>query len=123
MRIAGALVAAVLLASLTACGGSGGDAAGPAGPSSSATAAAAAATAATSAGGGQEEFLRLTAAHMCDVQGTVYDDPSKIAAAYDQAPEYPGLTDQQVADFAKRVTGDPDFSALLLEQVATACGG
>ena len=125
MRLAGAVAGAVLLASLAACGG--GDAsdssAEPGKPAGSASASASAGTAAAGGDSARDEFLRLTAAHICTVQGTVYDDPAALAAAYDEAPDYPSLSDAQAAAFSKKVTSDPDFSALLLAEVSRACGG
>lgn len=115
MRLIGALVAIALFVSLVACGGtSASDDPATASNRSGRT---------VSSSGAEDEFLRLTAAHLCAVQGTVYDDPAALASAYDEAPDYPGLSEKQVADLAKRVQSDPDFSAALLEQVATTCGG
>ena len=110
------LVGLALLVSLAGCGGTSGNTASPS-PSTTPTAQGASASA-----GAEDEFLRLTATHLCTVQGTVYDDPADLAAAYEGAPDYPSLSDEQVAALNQRVTGDPAFSARLLEQVATACG-
>ncbi|GAA4117583.1 hypothetical protein GCM10022415_15630 [Knoellia locipacati] len=118
-----ALVGVALLVSLAACGSSGSSGtSSTSGSDASAPTTTASAQGASTSPGAEDEFLRLTATHLCTVQGTVYDDPADLAAAYEGAPAYPSLSDEQVAAFDKRVTSDPAFSARLLEQVATACG-
>ena len=113
------LAAIVLMTVLAGCGGDdGGEPPVDAGESSTT----AGSTAAPAASDAQETFVRLTAEHLCNVQSSVFEDPADLAAAYEQAPEYPGLTAEQVAEFEKKVLEDPEFSAELLDALATACG-
>src|SRR5689334_5926224 len=75
----------------------------------------------TAAQRAEDTFIGTTAAHLCNVQFTVYDDPGSLAKAYTSVPEYPGLTADQVADFQRRLTSDGSFSAKLTKQLETAC--
>ena len=72
--------------------------------------------------GGRRAFLAATAAHLCDVQSGVYDDPAELAAAYAQAPEYDGISDGEVADLMARLSADPAFTAELRKEIAETCG-
>ena len=112
-----------LLALLTVLAGCGGeDGADPdAGESPSATAGATAASQ-SPATDAEATFLRLTAEHLCLVQSSVYDDPADLAAAYEQAPDYPGVSAEQVAELEVRVVEDPEFSAELVDALADTCG-
>jgi hypothetical protein len=69
----------------------------------------------------EDTFIGTTAAHLCNVQFTVYDDPAALAKAYSSVPQYPGLTAQQVSAFQQRLTTDAAFSARLTRQLETAC--
>ncbi len=85
-----------------------------------------AASATTTEEAGSEDpetaFLRLTAQHLCVVQSSVFEDPADLAAAYEQAPAYPGLTAEQIAEFEQRVLDDPEFSESLLAAISESCG-
>jgi hypothetical protein len=69
----------------------------------------------------EDTFLGATAAHLCNVQFTVYDDPKSLADAYLAVPEYPGLTADQVTRFKQRLGTDVQFSTRLTRQLETAC--
>lgn len=99
---AGLVLAAALFA-LTACGS--GDGAAPA-PSSA----------------DERAFLDATAEHLCAVQSTVYDDAAELSAAYDAAPDVPGVSTAAVSTLEERLTTDPAFSQRLLEKVTATCG-
>ena len=66
----------------------------------------------------QQGIIGTTAAHLCNVQSTVYDDTGALAAAYQSPPPYPGLDATQVAAFQKRLTTDEfvDLIAFLARQ-------
>ncbi|GCD89881.1 hypothetical protein [Nocardioides sp. LS1] len=98
------LILAAALFALTACGG-GGDG-GAAAPTSA----------------DEQAFLDATAKHLCTVQSTVYDDAAELSAAYDAAPDVPGVPAATVSTLAKRLTTDPAFSQRLLQEVRTTCG-
>ena len=67
-------------------------------------------------------FLAANAAHLCDVQSDVFEDPAELAAAYALAPEYVGLSDGQVADLTARLAEDAAFSEQLRKEIAATCG-
>ncbi len=67
-------------------------------------------------------FLAANAAHLCDVQSAVFEDPAELAAAYALAPEYVGLSEGQVADLTARLAEDAAFSAQLRTEIAETCG-
>jgi len=69
----------------------------------------------------EDAFIGTTAAHLCNVQSTVYDDTKALAAAYESPPPYPGLSAEQVAAYQKRLITDPAFSARLTAQLKKAC--
>jgi hypothetical protein len=69
----------------------------------------------------EDTFIGTTAAHLCNVQSTVYDDTAALATAYQSPPPYPGLDPTQVAAFRKRLATDAAFSARLTAQLKTAC--
>jgi hypothetical protein len=69
----------------------------------------------------EDTFIGTTAAHLCNVQSTVYDDTRALADAYQSPPAYSGLTGAQVADFERRLVTDADFAARLTRQLQTAC--
>jgi hypothetical protein len=69
----------------------------------------------------ENNFIGTTAAHLCNVQSTVYDDTRALAAAYQSPPPYPGLDAAQVAGFQKRLTTDAAFSARLTNQLRAIC--
>jgi hypothetical protein len=75
----------------------------------------------TAAQKAEDTFIGTLAAHLCNVQSTVYDDTKALAAAYQSAPSYPGLDAGQVAAFQKRLTTDPAFSARLTNQLKATC--
>ncbi len=66
-------------------------------------------------------FLAATAAHLCNVGQTVYDDPAALAKAYRSAPTYPGLDSGQVAELTERLHSDPTLSARLTRQLQVTC--
>ena len=82
------------------------------------------ATPAGSAPGDRSEttFLDVTAAHLCAVQSRVYADPAALAAAYQNSPQYPGLSDAQVAGFKQRLTSDTAFTGRLAQRIQATCG-
>ncbi|MER7004402.1 hypothetical protein ABT297_15335 [Dactylosporangium sp. NPDC000555] len=67
-------------------------------------------------------FLDATAAHLCSVQSQVYTDPSAMASAYASRPIYTDLTDGQVDDFQRRLTGEPAFADRLTQRIQSTCG-
>jgi hypothetical protein len=110
-----ALPACVLLVTLAGCssGGSPTEAIshGPAGTADVRTAAQKA----------EDTFIGTLAAHLCNVQSTVYDDTGALAAAYQSVPSYPGLDAGQVTAFQQRLTTDPAFSTRLTNQLKATC--
>ena len=110
-----ALPACVLLVALAGCssGGTPTEAIsrGPAGTADVRTAAQKA----------EDTFIGTLAAHLCNVQSTVYDDTKALAAAYQSVPSYPGLDAGQVAALQKRLTTDPAFSTRLTNQLKATC--
>jgi hypothetical protein len=69
----------------------------------------------------EDNFIGTTAAHLCNVQSTVYDDTRALAAAYQAVPSYPGLDAAQIAAFQKRLTTDAVFSTRLTNQLKATC--
>jgi hypothetical protein len=69
----------------------------------------------------EDAFLGTTAAHLCNVAMTVYDDPAALARAYESVSGYPGLTAAEVDRFKQRLTTDEALSLKLGRQVATTC--
>jgi hypothetical protein len=69
----------------------------------------------------EDAFIGATAAHMCDVGQTVYDDAKALAAAYQSPPAYPGLTSQQVTDLTQRLRTDQTLNARLTQQLQATC--
>jgi len=69
----------------------------------------------------EDAFIGATAAHMCNVQLTVYDDPKALADAYRAAPEYPGLTADQVTDLQRRLVTDAALTDRLAKQLQATC--
>jgi hypothetical protein len=69
----------------------------------------------------EDTFIGTTAAYMCNVQSTVYDDPKAIATAYGSTPPYPGLSAEQVAAYQQRLVMDTAFATRLTEQLKTSC--
>lgn len=80
--------------------------------------------AATPAAGASAEsaFLAATAAHLCEVQSDLFEDPAELAAAYASTPEYAGLSEDLVDDLTARLTADPAFSEELRREIAHTCG-
>ncbi len=66
-------------------------------------------------------FLAATAAHLCNVGQTVYDDPAALAKAYQSAPTYPGLDKGQVDELTERLHSDPTLSDQLTRQLRMTC--
>jgi hypothetical protein len=111
-----ALVACAALLALAGCGSSGTPTTeGRSGPSAGTV------DDRTSAQQAEDNFIGTTAAHLCNVQSTVYDDTRALAAAYQSPPPYPGLDAAQVAGFQKRLTTDAAFSARLTNQLRAIC--
>ena len=111
-----ALVACAALLALAGCGSSGTPTTeGKSGPAASAV------DARTAAQRAEDNFIGTTAAHLCNVQSTVYDDTTALAAAYQSPPAYPGLDATQVAAFQKRLVTDVAFSARLTNQLKATC--
>jgi hypothetical protein len=69
----------------------------------------------------EDTFIGATAAHLCNVGQTVYDDPKALADAYQSPPAYPGLTATQVADLTQRLRTDQNLSTHLARQLQTTC--
>lgn len=69
----------------------------------------------------EDSFIGTTAAHLCNVQLTVYDDPAALATAYGATSNYPGLTDGQIAAMRQRLATDAAFTTRLAKQLATSC--
>ncbi len=69
----------------------------------------------------EDTFIGATAAHLCNVGQTVYDDPKALADAYQSPPAYPGLTTTQVADLTQRLRTEQSLSTRLAQQLQTAC--
>ena len=110
------LVACAALLALAGCGRSGQPTtAGRSGAPASAI------DARTVAQRAEDNFIGTTAAHLCNVQSTVYDDTAALAAAYQSPPAYPGLDATQVAAFQKRLVTDVAFSARLTNQLKATC--
>ncbi|GID96236.1 hypothetical protein ACFQFC_38905 [Amorphoplanes digitatis] len=119
LAAAGAVAATALLG-LTACGTQADTTAAaqvaPAQP--------AATTEAAPAGGprtAEDAFITATAAHLCTVQSTVYDNPAEMAKAYAATPAYPGLTKAQVTQLRERLTADATFADRLTTNLQTTC--
>ncbi|BFU47682.1 hypothetical protein [Krasilnikovia sp. MM14-A1004] len=66
-------------------------------------------------------FIAVTAAHLCKVQSTVYDNPKAMAEAYQATPAYPGLTKAQVTAFQKKLTADTAFAKQLSTNLQQTC--
>jgi hypothetical protein len=110
------VVAGAALLALAGCGSSGTPTTeGRSGP------AAGAVDARTAAQRAEDNFIGTTAAHLCNVQSTVYDDTGALATAYQSPPPYPGLDATQVAAFQKRLTTDAAFLARLTNQLKAIC--
>jgi hypothetical protein len=69
----------------------------------------------------EDAFIGATAAHLCNVQLTVYDDPKALSDAYGSTTAYPGISADQVAALKKRLTTDSAFGARLARQLSTTC--
>jgi len=69
----------------------------------------------------EDTFLGATAAHLCNVQSTVYDSAAALAAAYRAAPSYSGLSAAQVSQFQRRLTTDAAFAGRLTSQLQATC--
>jgi hypothetical protein len=69
----------------------------------------------------EDTFIGATAAHLCNVGQTVYDDPKALADAYHAPPAYPGLTDAQVDELTQRLRTDQALSTHLAQQLQTTC--
>jgi hypothetical protein len=69
----------------------------------------------------EDTFIGATAAHLCNVGQTVYDDPKALADAYQSPPAYPGLTATQVADLTQRLRTNQSLSTRLAQQLQTTC--
>jgi hypothetical protein len=69
----------------------------------------------------EDTFLAVTAAHLCNVGKTVYDDPKSLANAYESAPVYPGLTGAQVAELTARLRTDQSLELRLAQQIRATC--
>jgi hypothetical protein len=110
-----AIPACVLLLTLAGCSSGGTPkqvvSHGPAGTADARTAAQKA----------EDTFIGTLAAHLCNVQSTVYDDTAALAAAYQSPPPYPGLDATQVDTFQKRLLTDDAFSARLTNQLKATC--
>jgi hypothetical protein len=110
----------VALTLMTGCAGNGGsEAAAPAAAAAPATPAAAPAAAAPASA--EDVFVLATAAHLCAVQSTVYDDPAAMAAAYEATPEYPGLTPAQVKDLQQRMANDTALIGRVSDNLQQTC--
>jgi hypothetical protein len=112
-------------ATLTACGGTDAPSAGSSSSGSATTTATTTASAppAIAAASPEQVFLSFTAAHLCASQSTVFADAAAQARAFSATPEYPGLSDQQVATYQARLTSDATFRAALTREVEEACAG
>ncbi len=71
--------------------------------------------------GAEDTFVAVTAAHLCQVGQTVYDNPKALADAYRSPPPYPGLTARQVADLTGRLRTDQALSARMTRQLQATC--
>ncbi|RZU46599.1 hypothetical protein EV385_6674 [Krasilnikovia cinnamomea] len=71
--------------------------------------------------GPEATFIAATAAHLCTVQSTVYDDPKAMADAYQATPDYPGLTKAQVTAFQQKLTSDSAFAKQLSTNLQQTC--
>ncbi|MFI5494214.1 hypothetical protein [Actinoplanes sp. NPDC051859] len=71
--------------------------------------------------GPEERFLAATAAHLCEVQSTVYTDAKELAAAYAKKPTYSGVSAADVKTLTKKLNSDSEFSAQLTQLMATSC--
>jgi hypothetical protein len=69
----------------------------------------------------EDTFIIATAAHLCTVQSTVYDDPKAMADAYQATSPYPGLDKAQVRQLQQRLTVDPGLAARLSTRLRDAC--
>ncbi|MET8152807.1 hypothetical protein ACIBSW_09290 [Actinoplanes sp. NPDC049668] len=69
----------------------------------------------------EDTFITATAAHLCSVQSTVYDDPAEMAKAYAATPAYPGLTKTQVTQLRQRLTDDATFADRVSTNLQTTC--
>jgi hypothetical protein len=69
----------------------------------------------------EDNFIGTTAAYLCNVQSTVYEDTKALAAAYESPPPYPGLDAAQVAAFQQRLLTDAAFSTRLTNQLKATC--
>lgn len=70
----------------------------------------------------EDLFLAQTAAHLCEVQGTVYPDQESLAVAYESLPDYAEIPSAAVARLTERLRTDARFSRLLNEHIAEECG-
>jgi hypothetical protein len=110
------LVASAAVLALAGCGSSGGPTTtGRSAPPANAV------DARTVAQRAEDNFIGTTAAHLCNVQSTVYDDTTALAAAYQSPLPYPGLDAAQVAAFQQRLVTDAAFSARLTNQLKATC--
>lgn len=71
--------------------------------------------------GAENTFLAITAAHLCNVGRSVYDDPKALATAYDSPPAYPGLSGAEVATLTNRLRTDQSLTLRLAEQIRATC--
>ncbi|MEU7901649.1 hypothetical protein [Actinoplanes sp. NPDC049118] len=117
-RTAIAAAVAATVAALTACAD---DPAAPPARSPAPASAAASVDTRTPEQRAEDTFVAVTAAHLCVVQSTVYEDPKAMAAAYDSIPDYPGLTAPQVDQFRKRMTSDQAFADRVTEKLQQTC--
>jgi hypothetical protein len=69
----------------------------------------------------ENTFIGATAAHLCNVASTVFDDPKALADAYNSTPDYPGLTPGQVKTFQRRLATDAGFNTRLADQLRATC--
>jgi hypothetical protein len=69
----------------------------------------------------EDTFLGATAAHLCNVQSTVFDNPAALDAAYHATPTYPGLSAAQVKELERRLATDARFAKRLSDQLQATC--
>jgi hypothetical protein len=112
--------AAVVLAGIAAAALVAVFATGP-DPSSQSTGAIGGTTSTSAQRDAEANFLGVTAAHMCNAQSSVFDDPKALAEAFESTPDYPGLDTETVAKLKQRLSTDPDFIARLTRQLQVSC--
>jgi hypothetical protein len=69
----------------------------------------------------EDTFIGITAAQLCNIGQTVYDDANALADAYQSAPAYPGMSAQQIAELTRRLRTDRTFADRLTEQLHRSC--